>query len=198
MASSSSQRGAARRAPPPPDQFAAFYKLVDKKVIASQLCRHARDAELSAQAAVQAEALFGDDSLVVAWLRLGESESLVGLSLVASGAEEEVVLLQKSCAVLLSILPLVLRRLEANTLLPGTIREEELEYHIHVQTALRKARNVLVPSLAVLRAGASAMGCSTLILAMYRSLNALTCGLWSPAQKRMVESFVLQGLDFIP
>ena len=51
-------RGAAR-APPPADQLAAFYKLVDKEVIAGQLCRYARDAELSAQAALQAEALFG-------------------------------------------------------------------------------------------------------------------------------------------
>ena len=63
MASSSLQRGVAR-SPPPPNQLAAFYKLVDKKVVAGQLCRNARNAELSAQAAEQAETLFGDDSLV--------------------------------------------------------------------------------------------------------------------------------------
>ena len=51
MASSSSQRGAGR-APLPPDRLAAFYKLVDKKAIAGELCRHARAAELSASAAV--------------------------------------------------------------------------------------------------------------------------------------------------
>ena len=85
MASSSSQRGAART-PPPPDQLAAFYKLVDKRTIAGVLARVSRNAELSAQAAVQAEALFGDDSLVVADLRYWESESLVGLFMAASGA----------------------------------------------------------------------------------------------------------------
>ena len=87
MASSSSQRGAAARAPPPPDQLAAFHKLVDKRVIAGVLSRDARNADLSAQAAVQAEALFGDDSLVVASLRVSESTSLKGLALNTSGGE---------------------------------------------------------------------------------------------------------------
>ena len=36
------------RAPPPPDRLAVFYKLVDKKVIADVLCRHARAVELAA------------------------------------------------------------------------------------------------------------------------------------------------------
>ena len=84
---SSSQRGASR-APPPPGQLASFYKLVDKEAIAGALCRHARNAELSGQAGVQAEALFGgDDSLVVARLRLEESQSLTNLGVEASGAE---------------------------------------------------------------------------------------------------------------
>ena len=75
----SSQRGAAlpRGAPPPPDQLAAFYRLVDKKAIAGVLGRHARDAELSASAAVQAEALFGENSLVFAHLRMGETQALI-------------------------------------------------------------------------------------------------------------------------
>ena len=51
MASSSPQRGAASAAHLP-DQLAAFYKLVDKTVIAGALCRHARTVELSSQAAV--------------------------------------------------------------------------------------------------------------------------------------------------
>ena len=77
MASSSSQRGAAW-APPLPDRLASFFKLVDKQVIAGVLCRHARAAELSASAAVQAEALFGGyNSLVVAHLRMDESQCLI-------------------------------------------------------------------------------------------------------------------------
>ena len=132
MASFSSQRGAGR-APPPPDQLASFYKLVGKQLMAAALSRYARDAELSATAAVQAEALFGgDDSLVVAHLRMGESNSLTSLAADASGAEAEA-LIRRSWATLLSVVPLLLRRVEANTLLPGTIRQEELDYDAHVQ-----------------------------------------------------------------
>ena len=123
MASSSAESVLAGAAPPL-DRLATFYKLVDKRTIAGQLCRYARSAELSAQAAVQAEALFGDDSLVVARLRCSESTSLTGLALAASGAEEKA-LLRRSFDPLLSLIPLLLRRVEANALLPGKIREEE-------------------------------------------------------------------------
>ena len=196
MASSSSQRGAARA--PPRDGLVAFYKLVDKQVIASALCRHARHAELSASAAVQAEALFGgDDSLVVAHLRMHESECLTHLAAEASGAEREA-LLRRSWAELLSVLPLLLRRIEANTLLPGTVREEELDYTAHEQAALNAATNTPVASPAALRAVASATGYIALLFAMFRCLNLLPLPLWPAAQKKMVESFVLQGLDIIP
>ena len=80
MASSSSQRDTTR-APPPPDQLASFYSLVDKVVNAGVLCRHARAAELCAKAAEKGEALFGDDSLVVAELRMGESKALASLGI---------------------------------------------------------------------------------------------------------------------
>ena len=199
MASSSSQRGAASaRAPPPPDQLASFYKLVDKEVIAGVLCRHARCAELSASAAAQAEALFtNDDSLVVADMRIDESESLNSLALRASGAEREE-LVRRTWAALVSVVPLLLRRMEANTLLPGTLREEELDYDAHAQAAAKKAQNEPVPSPGELHALASTMGYNTLLSAMFRSLDLLPQPLWPAAQKRMVELFVLRGLDVIP
>ena len=196
MALPSSQRG---RAPPPPNQLAAFYKLVDKKVIAGVLCRYARDTELSASAAVQAEALFGgDDSLVVADLRRCESQSLSDLSLEASGAERDAFFRRAWNVLLLSVIPLLLRRLEVNTLLPGTVREEELDYSAHAHAAAMKAKNEPVPSHASLLAGASSMGYITLLHSMFRSLDLLRAPLWPAAQRRMVESFVLQGLAVIP
>ena len=194
MASSSVQRGAAR-APPPPDLLASFYKLVDKHVIAAVLCRGARDAELSAQAAVQAEALFGDNSLVVASLRMCESESLNCFSFEASGAEK-LALVRRSFAALLSVINLLLRRLEADTLLPGTIWEEELDYDTHAKTALQKAKNEPVPP--PLRAWASMMGYNTLLFAMCRSLDLLPFPYWPQHERKLVASFVLQGLDVIP
>ena len=119
--------------------------------MAGVLCREARDAELSAQAAVQAEALFGDNSLVVADLRYFESNSLASLAYAASGAEEAA-LLSRSCAVLVSLIKLLERRLADNTLLPGTMREEEVDYAAHAQAAVFKARNEPVPPSFVLRA----------------------------------------------
>ena len=129
MASAPLQRGGTR-APPPPDQLASFYKLVDKKVVAAALSRFARNVELSSQAALHAEALFGDDSLVVADLRCSESCSLQNLACEASGAEQQA-LARRSWGVMQSVVNLLLRRLEANTLLPGTAREEELDYEVH-------------------------------------------------------------------
>ena len=196
MASSSSQRGAAPT-PPAPDQLAAFYKLVDKKAIAGMLSRHARNAELSASAAASAEALFGDDSLVVASLRMDESKSSNNLTLEASGAEQEA-LLRRSWAALFSILPLLLRRINAKTLLPGTIREEELTYYAHLQAACWKAMNKPVPPPAALRSAVTTVGYVSLLDAMFRSLDLVRLSLWPASQKRIVESFVLQGLDVIP
>ena len=147
---SSVQRGAAR-APPRHDQLASFYKLVGKVVMAAALCRHARHAELSAQAAVQAEALFGDNSLVVAHLRTSESTALNNLAVDASGSED-LALARRSWAVLVSVSNLLQRRLSTNTLLPGHIRQEELDYGAHAQAAMMKAKNEPVPPPALLRA----------------------------------------------
>ena len=194
--SSSSQRGAAR-APPPPEQLALFYKLADKQVIAAVLCRHARSAELSASAAAQAEALLGDDSLVVANMRMGECDALGCLVAEASGAEL-MALYRRLWDVLLSLIPLLLRRVEANTLLPGTVREEELAYTAHEEATVLKSKNKPVPPLAELRGTGSAMGYNTLVLAIFRSLELLRVPLFPVVQKTMVEPFVLQGLDVIP
>ena len=196
MASSSVQRGAAR-APPPPGQLASFYKLVDKQVIAGVLYREARYAELSAQALAQAEALFPDDSLVVASLRLSETTALAVMAGEASGVEKDV-MRRRAWAILISLNHLLLCRLSTSTLLPGTITEEEMDFEVHLKATLLKAMNKPVPPPAVLRAWASAMGYNTLVLAMVRSLDSLPFPYLPTAQKRSVESFVLQGLDVIP
>ena len=99
---------------------------------------------------------------------------------------------------LLAVIRLLQRRVDANKLLPGTIREEELDYDAHVQAAVMKAKNKPVLSPTVLRAAASTMGYVTLVGAMFSSLNMLSQPLWPATQKRMVASFVLQGLDVIP
>ena len=198
MASSSVVRGVAR-APPSPDRLAIFYKLVDKQVIASVLCRYARAVELAAEAATHAEALFADNSLVVANLHMLGSENLNCLSCRASSGAEWEAYARQSWALLLFTIAILLRRLESNTLLPGTIRQEELDYAVHERAACAKAKNENEPvSPAVLRILVSTMGYSTLVNAMFRSLDLLPLPWWPVAQTRIVESFVLQGLDVIP
>ena len=107
-------------------------------------------------------------------------------------------LVRCSWAVLVSVITLLLRRLEADTLLPGTLRGEEMDYEVHLKTAMKRATNEPVPPPAVLRAWASMMGYNTLLRAIANSLDLLPCPLWPTAQKTMVESFVLRGLDVIP
>ena len=165
-------------------------------MVAGTLNRHSRCAELAARASTQAEALFADDSLVVADLQRSESVALSNLAGQASGVEQ-FTLVRRSWGVLVSLIALLLRRLEANTVLPGTLREEELDYEVHFTTAMKKAKNQPVPPPAVLRDWASTLGYNTLLLAMVRSLDLLTQPYWPATQKRSVESFVLQGLDVI-
>ena len=141
----------------------------------------------------------GDDSLVVASLRWEESRSLNVLAIEASGEREEKELLyRRSWAALVSVIPLLLRRIEVNTLLPGTLREEELDYAAHVQAAIKKAKNKAVPSPAGLRALASTMGYGAVLDAIFTCLNLLPLPWWPSAQKKMVQVFVLRGLDVIP
>ena len=197
MASPSAQREAAR-APPPPDQLASFYKLVDKQVIAGVLCRHARNAELSAQAAVQAEALFGNNSLAVADLRMAESAALAELAVDASGVEQKVAFLRKSWAVLVPVNNLLLHRLSTNTLLSGTITAEEMDYEVHFKAVASKAKNEPNPCPVVLRDWASMLGYNTLMDAMFSYLDLLQHVFWAQHEREMMKSFVLQGLDVIP
>ena len=194
--SSSTERGGAR-APRPPDQLASFYKLVNKVVIAGVLCRYARVVELAAQASVDAAALFGGDSLVLADIHMCGSVHFAILARDASGAEEEA-LNHRSWALLLLVLPILLRRLDANTLLLGSLREEELDYEAHAQAVAKKASNKPVPAPTRLRVSVSASGYNLLLSAAYRSLNHLTLHFWAAAERRSVESFVLRALDVIP
>ena len=194
----SSELGAAGREPPPADQLASFYKLVDKKVIAGVLKRHARCAELSALASTQAEALFTDDSLVVAHLRVCESDNVAALASESSHAEEGARLRRRAWDVLLSVIRLLMRRLKAGTLLPGTIREVEIDFFAHEQAAARRAQRLPAPPSDVLRALVSPSEYNTLLLAMHRSHDSLIRPVWEQHERMKVELFVLQGLDVIP
>ena len=190
MASSSSLQRA--REAPPPDQLAAFYSLMDKVISAGALRRTSRSVELSARAALKAEAFFGDDSLVVAHLRMNESRALANLAATTSGAEEQA-LCRRSWSALLSVVALVQRRLASDTLLLGTVRKEEIDYYAHVCAATFAAHNEAVPPPADLQILGSMIGWTVLLGALFRSLDFLDKSfqsLWPDAQRKVVELFV--------
>ena len=198
MASSSALRGVAR-ATPPPNQFAAFRKLVDKRMIAGVLCRFARAVELAAQASVDAAAFFGGDSLVLADLHICGCTNLNSSAVFnARGAEQEA-LLRRSWALLVLVIPILLRRLDANTLLPGTLREEEMDYAARTQAVARKVKNEPVLQPVFQRETSSTFGYNLLLCAALMSLKHLMHPhpSWPAAERRSVESFVLGALDVI-
>ena len=178
---SSSERGAAwtPAAPPPPpppsppEEVAAFYALVEKQTTACVLCRHTRAAELCDRAARRAARLWGDNSLVVAELRVGEAASLQALANSSTSSSEKEALRRRTWAILVPVHALLLRRLADNTLLPGTIKEEEMTYGRRSQAFTWKAKDEPVPSEAALQALGAVLGYDTPLDAVFVTLALL-------------------------
>ena len=191
----------AARAPPAPEQLAVFNQLLEKIVTAGRLCRHARQLELAGRAAAQAELLYREDSLVVAWIRETESSALWSLSCdaVDAGADaEEEALDRQAWALLLPLHALLLRRVAANTLLPGTVRQEESEFGANMDAAARRAARAPAPAKARLRVAGQLMGYDVLLDVVINTVKLLGSRRWPRAQEASAQSFVLAALDVIP
>ena len=197
---SSSERGAARAPgappsrlpPPPPEKVAAFYALVEKRVTASVLCRDARAAELCDRAATNAQRLWGDNSLVVADLRVTEASAVRNL------AKASTSLHRREWALLVSVNALLLRRLADNTLLPGTIQDEEVTYYARSQVFTWKAMDKPVPSEAALQDIGALLGYETLLKAVIETLALLIVLRGFALPRESAHSFVLTALNAIP
>lgn len=136
---------------------------------------------------------------MVAVLRMDESRVLNNMVQIASRAEQRALFL-RSWSALLSVLAVLQSRLATDTLLPGTVRNEETDYYAHVQAASFTAKNELVPAQAVLQTYGSNIGYIVLVNALYTSLNFMfVCfqPLWPPAQRKVVESFVRAGVGVL-
>ena len=146
----SSQRSAVGAAGAPTEgaptpEVTAFFTLVEKVDVAAVLNRHARCAELSNRAAEQAEGLWGNKSLVVASLRVVEAAALREVAGPSISFSEQGALRRRAWAILLPVHALLLRRLADDTLLPGTIKEEEVTYLARSQAFVLKAMDKPVP-----------------------------------------------------
>ena len=202
----SSERGAARAPvalpaplpPPQPEELAAFYALAEKQTTACVLSRHTRSAELADRAARHAARLWGEHSLVVADQRLLEAASLRELALASTSSSEQEALRRRAWAILVPVQALLLRRLTDNTLLPGTIKEEEVTYYARTQVFTWKAKDDSVPSQAALQALGGALEYKTLLDAVFDMLNLLIEVQGSALPRESAHSFVLTALDAIP
>ena len=201
---SSSEGGAAQGAPPPPlpppppEDVSAFYALVEKHVTADVLSRHARSAELSDRATTHAVRLWGDNSLVVAHLRVSEATALQNLPRASTPFSEQEALCRRTWEILVPVHALLLRRLADNMLLPGTNKEEEVTYYARWQAFVRKAHGESVPQEAALQGLGTLLGYETLLYAVLLTLALLMVLRGSAQQQESAHSFVLMALDAIP
>ena len=184
--------------PPPPEEVASFYALVEKRVTASVLNRFSRFAELCERAANDAAELWGDNSLVVAELRVGEAIALRGMARASTSSSEKEALLRRAWAILVPVHALLLRRLADNTLLPGTTTEEEVTYYARLQAFGYKAKDKPVPSEAVLQGVGAVRGYVMLLDAVFLTLALLSELRGSALPRGSAPSFVLTALDAIP
>ena len=199
MASSSQHSAGLTTAPPPPppEEVSAFFTLVVKVAAAAALSRHARCAELCHEAAKHSERLWGNNSLVVADLRVGEAIALREIARASTSLSEQEALMRNAWAILGPIHALLLRRLADNTLLPGTIKEEEVMYHARLQAFLRKAHNAFVLPKAVLRGQGVVLGYD-LVKAASITLAFLSVLQGAAPSRESAQSIVLTALDAIP
>ena len=152
----------------------------------------------SARAARHAEKLWGDNSLVVADLRLGEATTLRCTAGTSTSSSEEEAIMRRAWAILVPMRALLLRRLADNTLLPGTIKEEEVTYFASSQVFACKAANKPTPSEAVLQGFGVALGYTALLSAAVLTLALLAELQGFELPRKSAHSFVLTALDAIP
>ena len=176
----------------------AFNALVEKRVTAGSLCRYSRDAELSERAARHVQGLWGENSLVVADLRVTEAIALRGMARTSTSSSEKEALLRRAWAIHVPVHALLLRRLADNTLLPGTNTEAEVTYCARSLAFTFKANDEPVPSEVVLQRLGLALGYETLLNAVYQTLNLLIELPGSALSRDRAHSFVLTALDAIP
>ena len=206
---SSAKRGAARargasppRPPAPPPQPAeevtAFYALVERVATAASLGREACCAELCDRAAKQAQRLYGDNSLVVAELRVGEARALRNLACTSTSSSEHLALRRRAWAILAPVHAVLLRRLADNTLLPGTNTDAETTYGARAVAFTLKAQDKPVPSEAALHSLGAVLGYETMLDAVSNTLALLNELRGSGLPRESAQSFVLMALDAIP
>ena len=120
----------------------ALDRLVERALTADKSSRYAFAASLWKRAAAAATALHGGASLVAAKCTLDQADSLCcQASAEASSREIRAALEAEACALTSSVLRLVSKRMDANTLLPGRCTKEEVEFFMRLKLVKLAANN---------------------------------------------------------
>ena len=120
------------------------------------------------------------------------------MAIVSTSSSEKEALRRRAWAILVPVHALLLRRLADNTLLPGTMKEEEVTYFARSQAFWYKAQGKPVPSEVVLQGLGVGLGYETLLKAVFLTLNLLAELRDSARPRENAHSFVLTALDVIP
>ena len=134
---------------------------------------------------------------MVAHLRVREAASLRYQALAPTSFSERQALFRRAWAILVPVHALLLRRLADNTLLPGTIKEEEVTYSARSQAFTYKTSDKPIPSEAALQGLGVVLGYSTLLDAVYFTLALLDELRGFPLLRESARSFVLTAFDVI-
>ena len=118
----------------------------------------------------------------------------------STSSSEQEGLRRRAWAILVPVHALLLRRLADNTLLPGTIKEEEVTYYARSLAFTYKVKAKPVPSddEAVLQGLGAVLGYTTLLDAVYQTLSLLMVLRGSALPRESAHAFVLTALDAIP
>ena len=106
---------------------------------------------------------------------------------------------QEAWALLLPVQALLLQRVSANTLLPGGLRQEEMDVFVFLDAAICKAKGGgAVPAHVLSQKKGLFGGYSALVDTVVSTLNLLPLLPWPPAQAESARLFVLDALDVVP
>ena len=93
---------------------------------------------------------------------------------------------------------LLLRRVVANTLLPGTVHQEESKYGAFLEAAGYRAAGYAPPANAHTKRAGQLIGYKLLLEVAFATLKLLELPRWPRAQREKAQAFVLNALDVIP
>ena len=175
-----------------------LHKLMDKALCASATGRNALAAAFFRRAAEAATRVQGD-TLMAAHLRLCQAAEMRAQAALNGVPAEEIATLRSTAwEIAKGVLPLLLRRIEANTLLPGRCTKEEVEYFRQYNDEDLKANDAPALSARERAVLGFAVGSATAFEAARSVLiNLYKYQLPSNEERRSAEAFVLHIVDLI-